>query len=42
MKARVPAYMVPSRVHLLPALPVNSNGKCDRKELAELLKRGEV
>jgi acyl-coenzyme A synthetase/AMP-(fatty) acid ligase len=42
MKARVPFYMVPSRVHVLPSLPVNSNGKCDRKELAGLLERGAL
>lgn len=39
MKARVPAYMVPSRVHCLPSLPANANGKCDRKELVRLLER---
>ena len=39
MKARVPAYMVPSRVHSLPALPVTANGKCDRKALAGLLEQ---
>lgn len=42
MKARVPAYMVPSGVHVLPALPVNANGKCDRTALAGMLERNEV
>lgn len=42
MKARVPVYMVPSRVVALPALPANANGKCDRKALAGLLDRGEL
>ncbi len=42
MKARVPAYMVPSRVHSLPALPVNANGKCDRKALVALLDQNSL
>lgn len=29
MKRRVPAYMVPDRIHALDALPLNSNGKID-------------
>lgn len=42
MKARVPAYMVPSRVHSLPALPANANGKCDRKTLLGLLEENAL
>ncbi|WP_239078006.1 non-ribosomal peptide synthetase [Streptomyces sp. SID9124] len=33
---RVPVYAVPSRIHLLPALPLTANGKVDRKTLAGL------
>jgi amino acid adenylation domain-containing protein len=33
MAARLPAYMVPRRIHLVPRLPLNSNGKYDRKAL---------
>ena len=30
---KVPAYMVPRQVHFLDALPMNANGKADRKAL---------
>lgn len=42
MKARVPAYMVPSRVHCLLALPATANGKCDRKTLVGLLEHNAL
>lgn len=33
----LPAYMVPSKVQLLPQLPRNANGKLDRPRIAEML-----
>lgn len=36
MKARLPAYMVPSELHALDALPLNANGKVDYQALAAL------
>lgn len=37
LSARVPPYMVPAKVHLRSAFPLNSNGKVDRKVLAASL-----
>jgi amino acid adenylation domain-containing protein len=37
MEKRVVSYMVPKVVHVLRALPLNSNGKVDRKALLRLL-----
>lgn len=34
--ARLPAYMVPRVVHVMPALPLLPNGKADRRALQEL------
>lgn len=37
LKQRVPAYMVPRKIIVQDAFPLNVNGKIDRKKLAELL-----
>ncbi|KAH7179814.1 uncharacterized protein B0J16DRAFT_364351 [Fusarium flagelliforme] len=35
LKARLPSYMVPSLVRVLEAMPLNDNGKVDRRELTK-------
>jgi acyl-CoA synthetase (AMP-forming)/AMP-acid ligase II len=37
LEARLPAYMVPRRLHVLSEFPLNSNGKYDRKALLKKL-----
>jgi acyl-coenzyme A synthetase/AMP-(fatty) acid ligase len=38
LRARLPSYMVPRKIHLLNQFPLNPNGKYDRKALVEKLK----
>ncbi len=33
----LPRYMWPSRIHILQALPLNANGKCDKTKLKEAI-----
>src|SRR5436190_17900243 len=39
LKAKLPYYMVPRRIRTLPRLPLNPNGKYDRKALQVILGR---
>jgi D-alanine--poly(phosphoribitol) ligase subunit 1 len=40
--ARLPAYMVPSRFAWLETMPVNANGKADRRAIATLLAQNDA
>jgi D-alanine--poly(phosphoribitol) ligase subunit 1 len=42
MKKRVPAYMIPTRIQELDAMPTNSSGKIDRKALIRILTESEL
>jgi amino acid adenylation domain-containing protein len=42
IKDRLPPYMVPTAVHRLDSLPLNANGKVNRKDLVTLLDEGKV
>ncbi len=42
IKKRLPSYMVPSSVRHIESIPLNANGKVNRKELAELLSGGKL
>jgi amino acid adenylation domain-containing protein len=37
LKAKLPRYAVPRRIHIIDRWPLNSNGKIDRKQLIRLL-----
>jgi amino acid adenylation domain-containing protein/non-ribosomal peptide synthase protein (TIGR01720 family) len=41
LEERLPAYMQPSALHLVDALPLSANGKVDRRALAALPERAE-
>jgi len=41
IKSCLPSYMVPSTVHRVDSLPLNANGKVNRKQLATLLDEGK-
>ena len=36
LQARLPVYMLPTHLQALPTLPLNSNGKVDRKQLPQM------
>jgi D-alanine--poly(phosphoribitol) ligase subunit 1 len=40
LRDKLPGYMVPSAIHLIGELPLNSNGKVDRKALFAALEEG--
>ncbi|KAJ8123451.1 hypothetical protein ONZ43_g606 [Nemania bipapillata] len=45
LKASVPSYMIPARIVVIDHMPVNANGKVDRKELtrrAQVIPKHEV
>jgi acyl-coenzyme A synthetase/AMP-(fatty) acid ligase len=37
LRRLLPAYMVPNKVRVIPEMPLNSNGKIDRKALFAML-----
>ena len=41
-KIALPPYIVPREIHVLTEMPLNSNGKVDRKALRERLLAGDL
>jgi D-alanine--poly(phosphoribitol) ligase subunit 1 len=41
LQHRLVSYMVPTRVHVLPEMPMNNNGKVDRNALGKMLEEGK-
>jgi amino acid adenylation domain-containing protein len=39
MASQLPEYMIPRTIHLIPELPLNTNGKIDRKALLAILEQ---
>lgn len=37
MKTKMPAYMIPTKIYFVPAFPLNSNDKIDKKQLKSLI-----
>jgi amino acid adenylation domain-containing protein len=42
LQRRLVSYMVPARVHVLPEMPLNNNGKVDRNALGKMLEEGKL
>ena len=36
LKSKIPEYMVPSYITIIPNFPLNDNGKIDRKKLISM------
>lgn len=41
LRTKLPGYAVPRQIHVLPGLPLNPNGKVDRKALLRILEKTE-
>lgn len=37
LKAKLPPYMLPTRIHCFPQLPVSNSNKLDRKKISQLI-----
>lgn len=37
MKTKMPSYMIPTKIYFVPAFPLNSNDKIDKKQLKSLI-----
>jgi amino acid adenylation domain-containing protein len=40
ISARLPEHMIPRKFHFIPRMPLNENGKCDRRALQKMLEEG--